>query len=456
MNVIDRIRNLWSGRNKFNYAFLSQIGGGYTSYDPDSKTYLNKGYNYNSVVFSIINQQSIKTSSIPYTIRKVKNENAKNSLNNLCMATKNNLTPMQRIKRNSLSNKAFSDEVFEMPLDRPNPTQTWTEFHRLYKTFLALTGNAYIYKLMPSEGMNSGTPIALYLLPSHDVKIVTKENADLLGVESPIKSFMLVQGKQYIEFEADKVIHIKYSNPNYNEDGEHLYGLSPLKAALRNLQASNKGLDLNVKVLQNGGAFGFIHGKQIALNEDQAKELKERLSEMNNNPEDLSKIAGISAEVGFTRISLTTDELKPFEYLKYDEKQLCNVLGWSDKLLNNDDGAKYDNVNQFRKQVVTDNILPDLELLSNALNLEFLPLFKGYDGTEIVYDISELPEMQEDTEKMVEWVVKLLDRGAINRNEVRDVVNFTPIEDENMEVYTVANDLLTLDEAIDSEFKINE
>jgi len=174
---------------------------------------------------------------------------------------------------------------------------------------------------------------------------------------------------------------------------------------------------------------------------------------MNNNPEDLSKIAGISAEVGFTRISLTTDELKPFEYLQYDEKQLCNVLGWSDKLLNSDAGAKYDNVSQFRKQVVTDNILPDLQLLAESLNNEFLPLFKGYKGTEIIYDISELPEMQEDTEKMVNWGVQLLDRSVINRDELRDVLNFNKLGG-NMEIYTVVNDLLTLDEAIESEFRI--
>jgi len=453
MGLFSTIRNYWNKYNKFNYAFISKFGGDYTSYDQDGKTYLDKGYNYNSIVYSIVNQQATKTASIPFQIKKVDDESAKNSLSSLYMATKYDLTPMQKVKKRTLESKAFSEDVFKMPLVKPNPNQTWREFHALYKTFLALTGSVYIYKLSPSEGMNAGTPIAIYVLPSHLIKIVTKDNTDLLGLENPIKSYMLIEGKQYLEFEADKIIHVKLPNPNYDEDGSHLYGQSRLKAALRNLQASNKGLDLNIKTLQNGGAFGFIHGKQIALNEGQAKELKERLSEMNNNPEDLSKIAGISAEVGFTRISLTTDELKPFEYLQYDEKQLCNVLGWSDKLLNSDAGAKYDNVSQFRKQVVTDNILPDLQLLAESLNNEFLPLFKGYKGTEIIYDISELPEMQEDTEKMVNWGVQLLDRSVINRDELRDVLNFNKLGG-NMEIYTVVNDLLTLDEAIESEFRI--
>lgn len=265
---------------------------------------------------------------------------------------------------------------------------------------------------------------------------------------------MLIEGKTYIDFEAENVIHIKLPNPNYSENGAHLYGQSRLEAALRNIQSSNKAVDLNLKTLQNGGAFGFIHGKNIALQEIQAKEIKERLSEMNKNSEDLSKIAGISAEIGFTRISLTTDELKPFEFLKYDQKQICNVLGWSDNLLNNDDGGKYDKQVQEQKRVVVDNIQPDLMLLEDALNSFFLPRFKGYENTEIVYDISELPEMQQDTKTTVDWCVQLLDRGVLNRKEVREVLTFNETDNEIMEIYTVANDLLTLDEAIESQFNI--
>ena len=277
-----------------------------------------------------------------------------------------------------------------MPLDVPNPSQSWSEFHALYKTFLKLTGNVYIYMLMPEEGMNAGTPMAIYLLPSQNIEIIVKEKAELLGVESPVRGYMLIQGQQYIEFESEKVIHIKYSNPNYSEDGEHLYGQSPLKAALRNMQSSNKGLDLNIKTLQSGGAFGLIHGKNTALQPKQAAEIKERLTEMNNNPEDLAKIAGVSAEVGFTRLSLTSAELKPFDYLKFDKQQIADVLNW---IIDDENRGDFGGtINEIKKSRVTDNIQPDLILLQDALNTDFLPRFKGYENSELVYDISELPE----------------------------------------------------------------
>jgi hypothetical protein len=292
------------------------------------------------------------------------------------------------------------------------------------------------------------------LLPSHNVEIIVKDNTSLLSVESPVKGYMLIQGRQYIEFEADNVIHIKYSNPNYSEDGEHLYGQSPLKAALRNIQSSNKGLDLNVKTLQSGGAFGLIHGKNAVLDETQAAGIKERLQEMNNNPEDLAKIAGVSAEIGFTRLSLTSAELKPFDYLEFDERQIANTLSWVI-----DDGNRSDyggTIKELKKQRITDNIQPDLLLLQEALNINFLPRFKGYENTELIYDISQLPEMQQDTKQMVEWAVLLLDRGVLNRNEVRDITTFIGVENPSMDVYTVAADLITLDEAIESDFNIDK
>jgi HK97 family phage portal protein len=325
----------------------------------------------------------------------------------------------------------------------------------LYETFMALNGNAYIYLLCPDEGMNKGEPIAWYLLPSHLTQIVLKDNIDMLGLESPISHYTLIQGMQYIDFEAENVVHIKYANPNFDLNGSHLYGQSPLRAALRNTQSSNEALDLNVKTMKSGGAYGFIHGKGVPLNADQARELKSRLKEMDDNTDKLANIQGASSELGFTRIGLSPDELKLFDFLAFDTKQICNVLGWSDKLLNNDDGAKYDNVNQFRKQVVTDTILPDLDLFDNAVNSQILPRYKAYNGFCIEHDITELPEMQQDIAKMMEWIKTAVDIGMLNRNEARLALRYSAIEDSNMNEYTVMSDILTLDQAV-NDFPLNQ
>ena len=436
--------------NKFNEAFFKFIGSGGSSYDLDAETYIDKGFNINPIVYSVISQMATKTSSVPYCIKKIEDKGQKSKLNNLLKATKHSLTPQQEVKRLMLETKAYTESEYDMPLVVPNPMQTWNEFLELYKTLIKLTGNVYIYKLMPDEGMNAGTPIAMYLLPSHLMEIILKENADMMSTESPIFGYRLIEGNIGMTFLEREITHIKYPNPNFDLEGSHLYGFSPIRAVLKNIETSNLALDLNIKTMKNGGAFGLIHSKgQAPLTYEQATGLKDRLKEMDADPDKLGKIAGVSAEIGFTRLSLTTDELKLFEYLNFDQKQICNALGWSDKLLNNDSGAKYDNVKQFRKQVVIDNIIPDLELFAVAFNNDILPLFKNYKGTCLYFEYSELPEMQEDMAEMVSWVRPSIETGIITRNEGRVFMKLPLSNDKSMDEVTVNADILTLEQALD-------
>ena len=436
--------------NKFNEAFFKFIGSGGSSYDLDAETYIEKGFNINPIVYSVISQMATKTSSVPYCIKKIEDKGQKSKLNNLLKATKHSLTPQQEVKRLMLETKAYTESEYDMPLVMPNPMQTWNEFLELYKTLIKLTGNVYIYKLMPNEGANAGTPIAMYLLPSHLMEIILKKDANMMSTESPIFGYKLIEGNIGMTFLESEITHIKYPNPNFDLEGSHLYGFSPIRAVLKNIETSNLALDLNIKTMKNGGAFGLIHSKgQTPLTYEQATGLKDRLKEMDADPDKLGKIAGVSAEIGFTRLSLTTDELKLFEYLNFDQKQICNALGWSDKLLNNDSGAKYDNVKQFRKQVVIDNIIPDLELLAVAFNNDILPLFKNYKGTCLSFEYSELPEMQEDMAEMVSWVRPSIETGIITRNEGRLFMKLPLSDDKSMDEITVNADILTLEQALD-------
>jgi HK97 family phage portal protein len=430
-NILQNLTGKLMGKNVYNEAFFSYLGAGYTSYDVDNKTYINKGYNTNPDVFACITQMATKTVSVPYEVKIVNDKESYKKLKNFQKATSGNFDFLQQIKKANLERKSYDEVDMSFPLEQPNTTQTWSDVWALYKTYMKLTGNCYFYLLSPEEGKNAGVPVQLYVLPAHLIQIVLKEKANMLSTESPIDHYVLIEGNSMIKFMAKDIIHIKYSNPNFDLSGSHLYGMSPLRSALRNINSSNSGIDLNVKTLQNGGAFGFIHGKGTPLSVDQANSLKERLVEMDASPERLSRIAGASGELAFTRISLTTDELKPFDYLKFDQKAICNVLNWPDELLNNDGKASLGSTDtsQARKQAITDNILPDLVLLQDSLNKNFIKKFKGYENAVIEWDIDDLPEMQEDMSKKMEW----LSKAPLTPNEVRHALKYDMIMEDGMD-----------------------
>jgi HK97 family phage portal protein len=436
--------------NAFNKAFYQLLGGGSTKYDQNNKTYLEKGYNINPDVYSIINKQSLKTVSVPYCIKKVNDKKALYDLKQLNQATKGVVSLSQFVKQIKLKTKAYSDETMPFPLEQPNPTQTWSDIWALYKTYMKITGNCYIYMVAPEDGMNKGVPVLVYVLPAHMIEIVLKPNPDMLSVESPISHYMLTEGNQYIDFKAENVIHIKYPNPNFDMQGSHLYGHSPLQAALRNINIQNSAIDNNIKMMQNSGAYGFLFGKGEPLTQDQANSLKEKLIELDNDASRLGKIGASSAEVGFQRIALTTDELKPFDYLQWDRNTICNVLNYPKELLGEKTGGGLANndSSDARKELITNDIQPDLVLLQDSLNKNFIPRFKGYENSVIEWDVTELPEMQEDMAKMVEW----LDKIPLTPNEMRTAFKYETLNEDGMDVVWINSGKTRVDDISEGTF----
>lgn len=435
--------------NQFNQAFFGTVGTAYTAYDDNADTYLEQGYLHNPIVYSVIQQKANKAKQIPRIVKRVKDESAKRQLDTFRQSTKWKASPVQIPREAELKNQAFTEEFLDWPMPKPNELQTWGDIDALYETFMNATGNFYLYML---KGDFSSEPEAVYVLPSHQMEIILKDNASMLGVESPISHYRLIEGDRYVRFEADDVIHIKLPNPEYGMNGEHLYGLSPLKAALRNIQSSNLGLDLNNDTMLNGGAFGFIHGMETPLTETQASSIKDRLKEMRASKEVLGKIQGSSAKIGFTQVRMSAKEMELFEYFQFDQKMICNALGWDDKLLNNDEGAKYDNVNLAEQRVVVNSILPSLQLFDEAMTDRFLPLFKGYQGAICEHDPSDLPEMQQDMKTLVDWLSVTIDKGVINRDTARQYLKLPKLETPEMEAFTVENDVIPLAEAIMEDF----
>ena len=458
--LVEGLRNLLGFKNLYNEAIYKTMGGAYVAYDKTNSVLMEKGYGENPDVYAIVNQMATKSMSVPFEVKKKVDKKAYSKLQKLKQSTKASYTPHQLIIKSQLEKKAFEQEDEDdlpMPLERPNPTQTWHDVIALYKTFIKVTGNCYFYILAPEEGANAGKPLQLYVLPADQMQLVLKKDVKMLTIENPIDYYMLINGNSYVHFDPKNIIHIKRPNPFYDYNGTHLYGWSELRAAIRNIQSSNLTIDNNNKMMANSGVYGFIHAKdgQTPLTHEQAESLKQRLVEMDSNSGRLSHIAGASAAIGFTSLSLTTDQLKPFEYLAFDRKSICNVLNWPDELLNNDGVSTLGGTDQLieaRKRAITDNILPDLELLAETLNKEFLPRFKGYENACLEFDVSELPEMQTDMEKMVNW----LSKAPITPNEMRDALKYEPFMADGMDSIWIDNNKAKIDGEIltDEQFNV--
>jgi HK97 family phage portal protein len=441
--------------NAFNDAFFAYVGGGWTRYDSKGMTYLEKGYNENPDVYSIVSQIARKFSSVPGVLKEVKDQKAMKQLKQLYSKS---LTAQESLMKCQLEVKAMGEdsEEIEDPLERPNYYQSETEFKELWETFMLITGNAYQWILSTDDGPNAGVPMARFLLPSHLVQIVLKENANMNEIDNPISHYILLIGNTMIRFERDDVIHNKFPNPNYDLSGSHLYGQSPLRAPLRDIQLSNATIDYNNDTMNNGGIYGFIHAKdgQTPLTSDQALELKSRLIEMKASKEALGRIAGASAPLGFTQVSVDTDKMQPHTYSEAAQKHIANSLGWSTLLLNTD--AKYDNLRAVWQIAISNRITPDLKIYEEGLNNFYYPRFKQLKNAEVHFDVSELPEMQADMKSMVDWLSVALDNGAISPDEFRIAIKYPAKGTAEMEQHYLKTGVIPIEDVAVSDESISK
>jgi len=135
-NIIQVAKDFLTGKNTFNKAFFQYVGAGFTNYDQDGVTYIEKGYNMNADVYACISQMTTKTVSVPYTVKKINDKKAFHKLKMLSLATKGNHNFLQAINKKNLETKAYDDVELDFPLENPNETQTWSDIWALYKTYL--------------------------------------------------------------------------------------------------------------------------------------------------------------------------------------------------------------------------------------------------------------------------------------------------------------------------------
>ena len=101
--------------NSFNEAFL--WGGEFTTYDNNNVNYIEKGYNLNPFVYSVVNQMAQKTASVPIYVKKIENKSNYKKLNLLRSATGRNYTLQQKVKEAILESKAFEKDYKDFPLE---------------------------------------------------------------------------------------------------------------------------------------------------------------------------------------------------------------------------------------------------------------------------------------------------------------------------------------------------
>ena len=405
------------------------------------QTYVDKGYQYNADVYSVINLITRKAATAAPILYEIVDDRAFQRYKSF---TANMSKPQDIAEANHLRQKALVEVDERHPiiqtLHNPNDFQSFYEFMDNYLGFKLITGNSYVYGVGAVTGPNAGKFKQLYVLPAHLTRIVSG------GKYDPVKGYTITTAYDFQEIMAEKVMHSKYWNSDYSVEGSHLYGQSPLRAALRVLQQSNDAQTASVKMLQNTGAQGilFDNSTDSFLTPEQAAEIQRKYKAEYSGPENAGNIIVTSAKIGWQQLGLSSVDLEIMEAMKMNLRQLCNVYRVNSALLNDPDNKTYNNMYEARKALISDAILPELTSARADFNKWLVEPYNKSENKRyfLDFDLDVFPELQEDKKEQIQYLERA---WWLTPNQKLEEMGYGRSEDPNMDKVYVSIQVKPID-----------
>lgn len=398
--------------NKYDYSAFQFIGQGNVVWLGDNlQAYIDRGYSYNDLVYSIVFRLSQKAASLPYYVKEWKN---------------------------GKSTRVQDHEVLDL-LWTPNPMQGQMEFFQQLFGFELVTGNSYLYGLRLDVGPNKGKATEFNVLPSQGTEIVAG------GWQEPIKGYRQVYGNQEVLFTKGDVMHTKHPNLMLDNSGSQLYGMSPLRAMSRVLTKANLSTDTQAKAYQNNGPGGIISNRSdtASWSPQQQDQVQEKFNEKWSGASNAKRVIITSGDVVWQEIGMSPADLGILEDGLMTMRAMCRAYNEPSVLMGDAESSTYNNIGEARRAEWTDAILPMVNRFVDNFNRWYMrPTYsRGGVVYEICPDTSGVEELQEDKKQMAEvldraWWIKGSRKQELMGEEV----------DPAMDRYFVPSSMLPLDQ----------
>lgn len=386
----------------------------YSTYDQQNA--VSAGFNSNAAVYSIVKRYAKKAGSIERYLENTKDKT-----------------------------RVDNSELLKL-LNRPNPQQSQDAFLSLVFAFYKVTGEAFIWlnrgevgTYVDQFGDLQETPEAEYIKkPVLEMYVIPSNLMVLVPGDDPfsVKEYKLMNSPQ-VKFRKEDIIHWKDINLQWDEHSKpHLRGMTPLKPGSRTLTADNSALSSMVRMFQNDGAKGIAYEKSMRqLTPEQKTQQQQVFSDKVNNKEIKNQVAAFQGDWGYLNLGLTSVDMETIKGREFIYKELCFLLGVPYELF--DSQVTYANKAEAQKGWVINEIKPDCMQLDGELNRVLLPAFGLAKGVKICSNFDELPEMQEDKAKQIEWLNKL----PLSANQRLEEMGFDPSTEEGMDEVTTAQQM---------------
>lgn len=414
---------------------------------PDNKqSFYNNAYSVNDNIYSIVELICNKVAIAQWDVYKVDDATALKQYRGIMQ--RKDLNGEDYKKALQLRKKAlqpYQDKVLNKLLEDPNDYCTFSELVANSSRFKLITGDRFLWANILDGGANQGKPQSLYVLPAQFMNIVVAFSG--FPMRPAGYQLTMFANTPIATFSLNSVLHDKYDNPTFSPNGSHLYGLSPLKAALLRTDRSNASNKAALASFYNGGARGIVFTKSgtTKFGEINVNKLKNTLTSGEYRGMDAqNKLAFADGDIGYIPIGLSPVDMDIIASEQWDLRTFCNIFGGvSSSLLNDPATRTFNNQKEGEKSLTTRTALPQLNSFRDAFN-RMLINYWGYDASVYIdYDPAIFSELQEDMGAKWTWVREL---PVTNKYKLDMMgLDYEPGQD-GLEMIMVPNTLVNIDD----------
>lgn len=184
----------------------------------------------------------------------------------------------------------------------------------------------------------------------------------------------------------------------------------------------------------SGASISGVLRTEKTLNNESKQRLASAWKQAYEGTRNAGKTAILDEGMEYARVGLTPGEAQFGETKKLGISDIARITGVPQFLLEDLDRATFNNIEHLTKQFVTYTILPLCRNISEEFSRKLL-YESEKDSYEIRFNLN--PLMQADTEARGKWIDTVMKWGVLNRDEVRQIEGFKPIEDGSGQAYYV-------------------
>lgn len=287
--------------------------------------------------------------------------------------------------------------------------EDWKEFTM---TYLLASGNIY-QRIVELAGVR-GLP---------DLEIIPSGICTPIAPRSFFQSnngFKIMDKERTFDLLPEEINHTKYVNPTTHGINS-LIGLSPIQAGLFGLTGSTDIQRALAVMVKNQGVRGALMPDiplgitgDVNIMRRIAEKIKGKLTGISN----VNTLHVSDTPIKYVAMGMSAADLKLIESGVLTDRLLCNLYGFSSRLINDPNGTTYNNLIEDTKTLYTGAVLPALTKVVGSFNNTIAKEFNRSSTSKqkVVLDTSKVEALQGDK-------LKTAQKDRINALGIKDVLS---------------------------------